>query len=167
MRGSRLLSMGRFALGVSAALGASGALGCASASPDGTTPGAAARAPEAGFFAGAYEIVGRTPAGLPYTGWARLEPDGDELVADRCVGGVASRTAVEFSTVSADAIPALRTHFPVGDELLRATCQIHVDFDNYARLTCFTEPEDGERVVQPGLETLFFARWPRPESLCG
>ena len=123
--------------------------------------------PPPSFFVGQYEIVGRSPGagGRAYSGWAEVKLDGEKLSIVRCVGGRASHGAMEFSTATADRIRVIRSRFELDGGALESTCQVHVDLDNYARLTCYTYPAGEAAIATPGIEALFHAKWPRPGSL--
>jgi hypothetical protein len=122
--------------------------------------------PPASFFVGQYEIVGRSPgqAGPAYSGWAVVTLDGEALSIVRCIAGKESRGRLAFAAATADRIRVIRTRFTLGGEALEATCQIHVDLDNYARLTCYTYPVDQPAIATPGIEALFHAKWAAPGS---
>jgi len=117
--------------------------------------------PPASFFVGRYEIVGRSPgtAERPYSGWAEVRLDGESLSIVRCVAGKRSNATLEFGSATVDHIRVIRSRFELDGEALEATCQVHVDLDNYARLTCLTYPVAQPAIPTPGVEAWFHARW--------
>jgi len=135
-----------------------------------TTPAVAEEAgPPASFFVGQYEIVGRSPGtnGHAYSGWAQVKLDGEKLAIVRCVGGREGRGRLEFGEATADRVRVIRSRFELDGKALAATCQVHVDLDNYARLTCYTYPASEPAIATPGIEALFHAKWPRPGPSAG
>jgi len=125
--------------------------------------------PPASFFVGRYEIVGRSPGaeGRAYSGWAEVKLDGEALSIVRCACGEESRGRLAFAETTGDRIRVLRTRFILAGEALEATCQVHVDLDNYPRLTCHTYPADRSAIPTPGVEALFHAKWPGPDLSAG
>jgi len=134
---------------------------------------ASARAEEAGppasFFVGRYEIVGRSPGtqGRAYSGWAEVRLDGESLSTVRCVDGKRGDGTLVFAEATGDRIRVIRSRFELDGEALEATCQVHVDLDNYARLTCLTYPVAQRAIPTPGVEALFHAKWPSPDLSAG
>jgi hypothetical protein len=128
---------------------------------------AAEAGPPASFFVGQYEIVGRSPGaeGRVYSGWAEVKLDGEELSIVRCVEGKKSDGTWEFASATADQARVIRARFELDRKALEATCQVHVDLDNYARLTCYTYPAGEPAIATPGIEALFRAKWAAPESV--
>jgi len=125
--------------------------------------------PPASFFVGRYEVVGRSPGteGRPYSGWAEVRLAEQRLSIVRCVEGKKSDGRLVFGSATEDRVRVIRSRFALDGEALEATCQIHVDLDNYARLTCLTYPVDRPSIATPGVEALFHAKWPGPDLSAG
>jgi hypothetical protein len=133
-----------------------------------TTPAVAEEAgPPASFFVGHYEIVGRSPGvgGHAYSGWTEVKLDGEKLSIVRCVEGKKSDGTWELASATADHVRVIRARFELDGKALEATCQVHVDLDNYGRLTCYTYPAGEPAIATPGIEALFHAKWSRPAAL--
>jgi hypothetical protein len=66
---------------------------------------------------------------------------------------------MEFASATADRIRVIRARFELEGAALEATCQIHVDLDNFARLSCYTYPAAEPAIATPGVEARFHAKW--------
>ncbi len=112
--------------------------------------------PPPGYFAGTYEMVGRSPgaSGKPLADWLRIEAEEDHLQLKSCRHGN-GRLAMTPSEREG-AAPLVGS---LGDWSL--SCHFTNDGNNYPRLTCYATDDDREQV--PGLLTLWPAGWERPD----
>ena len=113
-----------------------------------------------GFIDGDYILVGREPAGkAAYHGRARIESKGCAVVVHRRIGDRQSTVRGGWQKLEHPQ-GAFALEFRSRDGAAHWSCQVSVDLDNYARLTCFrilaASPDS-----EPGLEVFFpTATWP-------
>lgn len=118
-----------------------------------------------GFIDGDYAVIGRDPGGeSAFQGQARIESDGCAVIMHRRIGG--SESTIRGGWQRLD-IPegAYALEFRSGGDSALWSCQIGIDLDNYARLTCF-RILTGSPGIAPGLEA-FFPTTTWPESMKG
>ena len=113
-----------------------------------------------GFIDGDYALIGRHPGGSPaFEGQARIKSDGCAVTVERRIGDATSVIRGGWQRLD---LPdgAYALEFRSDDGAALWSCQVSVDLDNYARLTCFrilTNAAGGA----PGLEAMFpTATWP-------
>ncbi len=110
--------------------------------------------PEWSFVTGQYQLIGRFPdSRRTYSGTARIERVGDQLLLSRNIAGKTSRI---YGVVRrADPGEAYVLAFAWGSkEAMEMVCLIGGDLDNYARLTCHWGKR-GNPHTQPGMEAYF------------
>jgi len=113
-----------------------------------------------GFIDGDFALIGRDPGGKnAFQGQARIQSDGCAVTVYRRIGETG--TVIRGGWKRLD-LPegAYALEFRSEDGASVWSCQVSIDLDNYARLTCFhilvAAPKDA-----PGLEAYFpTATWP-------
>jgi hypothetical protein len=103
---------------------------------------------------GKYLLIGRDPDSLhTYTGTARIERVGDQLILSRKIADKTSK--VKGIVRRADPGEAYVLAFAWGKKsAMEMVCLIGSDLDNYARLTCHWG-QHGNPHKQPGMEAYF------------
>ena len=113
-----------------------------------------------GFIDGDYALIGRDPGGSPaFEGRARITSDGCAVTVERQIGETISVIRGGWQRLD---LPdgAYALEFRSDDGAAFWSCQVSVDLDNYARLTCFRILTDAAGGA-PGLEAMFpTATWP-------
>ena len=113
-----------------------------------------------GFIDGDYALIGRDPGeSRAFEGRARIKSDGCAVTVERRIDDTISVIRGGWQRLD---LPdgAYALEFRSDDGAALWSCQVSVDLDNYARLTCFrilTNAAGGA----PGLEAMFpTATWP-------
>ncbi|CAN0420779.1 unnamed protein product [Ectocarpus sp. 13 AM-2016] len=111
--------------------------------------------PPAGYFAGEYEVVGRTPGpdGTALLDWLRIQAEGDRLILKACRSGEGHLSP--NPSPSETAAPLIGTLGPWS-----LSCHFMGDSDNYPRLSCYAVTDDAMKV--PGLLNFWPVRWEPP-----
>ncbi len=111
------------------------------------------------FFAGSYEVTGRSPGadGLPFSDWLHIQPEAgaepDRMILSSCRSGTGGLWPAQL--VHEGQAPY---EGRLGDWQL--FCRFATDSDNYPRLTCYALDSETDEI--PGLLTFWPAHWPTP-----
>jgi len=113
------------------------------------------------FVLGDYVCVGKEPDnGAHYSGVARIERQGNQLVLLRRIGPRTLRAEGGVEVPSPPGEGAVLRFRWIDTQPREMTCLVGGDLDNHARLTCYWRIQ-GRRHVEPGLEAMFpTALWP-------
>jgi len=107
------------------------------------------------FLVGNYELIGRrADSEKTYAGMMSIAYDGKQCTVTRTIGGKAISGTGDIRSAIHGEARVFHIAFTDGGKQFEATYLMHVDLDNYARLSGYVYTKDTRK---PGLEALFIS----------